>query len=479
MKNVTRRAVLCAFAVLALCAPAAVAQQPRPNVIFILADDVGWGDLACYGSGQIKTPNLDKLARQGTLFTQFYVANPVCSPSRAAFLTGRFPARLSLHGHLATPELNRKRAMPNWLDPAVPTLTRLLQSAGYAIGHYGKWHLGSGPDAPGPDAYGIAEARIDGGTAGKKWDVWNSREPAKSSERIVDEVIGFIERSRNRPFYVNAWLLDTHAILNPSEEQMAPYAHLTVKGVPFKSPAQIYAAAATEADRQIGRLLAKLDELGLAENTIVVFSSDNRPEDIAIQNAAHSGVGSAGPFRGRKRSIYEGGVRVPFIVRWPKGTPAGKVNDTSVISGVDFLPTLCALADVPLPAEAAKEMDGENRAATLKGDQTVTRARPLFWEWRFLVFNHPWNRSPMLAIREGKWKLLMNPDRSRVELYDIPADSGEQNNIADKHSNIVKRLGDRLLAWHRTLPEGPTDPGAGRNGYPWPKETAAASETSR
>lgn len=467
---VRRFLIACLLALLAVPAGAQQQQSSRPNIVFILADDLGWGDLGCYGNRQIKTPHLDKLAQQGTLFTQFYVNGSVCSPSRAAFLTGQFPARLGLHGHLATPELNARRAMPNFLDPSVPTVTGLLQKAGYATGHYGKWHLGSGPNAPGPAAYGIREARIDGGTAGNQWDIWNTHARGNSSERIVDETLAFIERNKNRPFYVNAWLLDTHAILNPTEEQMAPYAHLTVKGVPFKSPAQIYAAAATEADKQIGRLLAKLDEMGLSDNTIVIFSSDNGPEDIAIQNAAHSGVGSAGPFRGRKRSIYEGGVRVPFIVRWPKNVPAGKVNDRTILAGVDFLPTVCALAGAPLPPGAAKNLDGENLLAALRGDKAAARTRPLLWEWRFQVFNHPWNRSPVLAIREGKWKLLLNSDRTRTELYDILADPGEQNNLAGQHPDVVKRLGDRVLAWHATLPKGPLDPGAGKNDYPWPKE---------
>lgn len=281
------------------------------------------------------------------------------------------------------------------------------------------------------------------------------------------ETIGFVVRHRNEPFYVQAWLLDTHATLNPSDEQMKPYERMSQKSIPHKNAYTIYAAAATDADKQIGRLMQKLDELGLAENTIVIFSSDNGPEDAAIGNAGHSGVGSPGPFRGRKRSLYEGGVRVPFIVRWPGHTPAGKVDNQSVLSGVDLLPTLCSFAGVKLPADL--QGDGVNTAAAVEG-RSFVRTKPLMWEWRFHIAGHTLNRSPMLAIRDGKWKLLMNSDRSRVELYEIPNDPSEMTNLSEKHPDMVERLAGPLLAWQSSLPKGPVDPGAGSNKYPWPME---------
>ena len=439
----------------------AASAQPNagkpPNIVFILADDWGWGDLGCYGHRQLRTPNLDRLAKQGILFTQFYVCSGVCSPSRAAFLTSQSPAQLRLHGHLATPEQNEARGMPNWLDPDVPTITQLLQQAGYTTAHFGKWHLGSGAGAPTPDRYGFTEYRAVN-SSGPAWDLWGPELRPRSTELIVDETMRFIEANRDGPFYVQAWLLDTHARLMPNEEQLARYKNLA-------GALRIYYAAATEADYQIGRLLAKLDELGLAENTIVVFSSDNGPEDIVIGNASEHGVGSPGPFRGRKRSLYEGGVRVPFIVRWPAGAPAGKVDSASVIAGVDWLPTLAALAGVELPAGIT--LDGQDMSDALRGTPRI-RTKPLLWEWRFRIFGHIFNMSPRLAIRDGKWKLLMNPDRSRVELYDIPADPSELNNVADEHPEVVRRLSKELLAWHATLPEGPVEDVAGWNAYPWP-----------
>jgi len=457
-----RRAAIVAL-LLALLSSASLGAAPesRPNIVFILADDWGWGDLGCYGHARLKTPRLDELASQGTLYTQFYVCSGVCSPSRTAFLTGQFPARHRIHGHLATEEQNRQRGMPNFLDPSAPLLTRQLKKVGYVTGHYGKWHLGNGAGAPTPDAYAMDEHRSTTSN-GPTWELWGPELRSKSSELIMDETIAFIERHKESPFYVQAWLHDTHATLNPTDEQLRAYGPPSRRFIP---PAHVYNSVATDADRHIGRLLDRLDALALTENTLVIFSADNGPEEIAISNASHSGVGSPGPFRGRKRSLYEGGVRVPFIVRWPRGVPAGKVNAESVVSAVDFLPTICQLTGAPLPENAA--LDGEDRSPVLRGEH-VARTRPLMWDWRFRVIGHPINISPRLAIRDGNWKLLLNPDRSRVELYDIVNNPMEVDNLADRHPEIVSRLAEQVLAWHATLPPGPVEATAGSNAYPWP-----------
>ena len=447
----------------AACAPPLNGQARRPNIVFLLADDLGWGDLGCYGNPYIRTPNLDRLARQGVLFTNFYVNAPVCSPTRAAFLTGQYPARHRIHTAIAGPEENAARNVANWLDPDVPNLARLLRQSAYATGHFGKWHLGRGKGAPLPAEYGFDTVRAV-----------NSNEPAwveqpgfraKSSALIVDETIAFIEKNRNRPFYANVWSLVPHATLDPTEEQMEPYRRFQPGGAPHKSARQIYYASVTDLDTEIGRLLKRLDELGLAGNTLVLFSSDNGPEDIHVVNAGHSGVGSAGPFRGRKRSLYEGGIRTPLLARWPAAAPAGTVDSTSVVSGVDFLPTICKLAGAEVPA--SHPPDGEDRGAVLSG-APAPRRKPLFWEWRFRITGHVMHRSPMLAMRDGDWKLLMNPDRGRVELYNIARDPRERDNLARAEAQIAGRMAERLLAWRTSLPAGPVDPDAGRDEYPWP-----------
>ncbi len=472
-KALSRREFLAAVGAAAMALPSqslaagAAARKGPPNFVFIFADDLGWGDLGCYGNRQIKTPNLDELAGKGTLFTQFYVNGSVCSPSRTSIMTSHFPARHNVHGHFATAQQNQARGMPNWLDPKVPTVTRLLQGAGYVTGHFGKWHLGSGEAAPSPTDYGIDEHRTVN-SSGPQLE--GQDEPyfrAKSTAQIVDKTIQFIERNRDRPFYVNVWTLLPHATLHPTDEQMKPYERYAPRGVPYKGAKQIYYASVSDLDRQIGRLIRRIDELGLAENTVIAFSSDNGPEDFDIGNAVHSGIGSTGPFRGRKRSIYEGGVRLPFIVRWTGHTPAGRVDDTSVVAGVDWLPTVCSLAGVKVPNDL--KPDGQDMSQAILG-RVVERRKPLLWEWRFRIFGDMAHKSPMLAIRDGTWKLLMNPDRSRIELYDIPKDPTELDNVAAQNADVVARLSQKLLQWQGTLPPGPVEDVAGSNAYPWPKE---------
>ena len=442
-------------------------KQDKPNFVFIFADDLGWGDLACYGNQQIKTPNLDKLAEQGILFTQFYVNGSVCSPSRAAIMTSQFPARLGIHGHFATHQQNQERGMPNWLDPQVHTVTKLLKDARYATGHFGKWHLGSGAGAPAPGEYGIDENFTINSNGPQLAGQDNPYFRAKSTAQIVDKTIQFIEKNRDKAFYVNVWTLLPHATLHPTEEQMKPYQSFAPAGVPYEGVKQIYYASVKDLDTQIGRLIKRIDELGLADNTVIAFSSDNGPEDLDIRNAVHSGIGSTGPFRGRKRSIYEGGIREPFIVRWTKHVPAGKVDDTTVIAGVDWLPTVCSLAGVQPPSNL--NPDGEDMSPAILG-KPKQRTKPLMWQWRFRIFGQMTNKSPILAIRDESWKLLMNPDSSRIELYDISHDPTELDNVAGQHPEIVKRLSEKVLAWQGTLPAGPIEEVAGSNAYPWPKE---------
>ncbi len=466
--------LLCCVALLAGVNHQSSASQPgKPNVIFILADDLGWGDLSVYGHERLKTPNLDKLAEQGTLFTQFYVNGSVCSPSRCAFLTGQYPARHRIHGHYAAPQQNTDRGMSQWLDPKVPNVAALLKSSGYATAHIGKWHLSPGrgtPESPDPaqpkiQDYGFDYVGSGEGATGANVSKGDPYYRARSTALFVDEALKFIGENKDRPFYVQLWTLVPHATLNPTEEQMKPFERFSPQNIPHKAAETIYYASVADLDAQVGRLVNELDKLGLGENTLIVFSSDNGPEDIHIGNAGHSGVGSAGPFRGRKRSLYEGGVRVPFIVRWPGKVTAGKVDDTSVVAGVDFLPTICKLAGMKVPDHHT--LDGEDQSVVLLG-KSRARTKPLMWEWRFAIAGEVFHRSPMLAIREGDWKLLVNPDRSRMELYDIPRDPAQLNNLADKRPDIVARLSEKALAWQKTLPPGPVHPAAGRNDLRWP-----------
>ena len=336
-------------------------------------------------------------------------------------------------------------------------------------------------------AYGIDESRVNAGNGPQldfpvvdqtKHDfrvapAGDTRLPAgprtRSSEAIVNQTIGFIDRHANQPFCVNVWLNDTHATLDPDAQMLERYESLMPTGVAHKHVGAnaLYFATVTEADRQVGRLLAHLEERGLRENTIVIFSADNGPEDIAISNASHSGVGSPGPFRGRKRSLYEGGIRVPFILRWPNGgVRAGAVDNDTVLCGADLMPTFSRLGGVERESLPTK-LDGEDMSDVFRGKRR-TRSKPMMWDWRFRVWGHCINKSPMLAIREGEWKLLVNPARDREELYHIPSDPMELNNQAEKHPDLVDRLAKAVLAWRAELPDSPVSEDAGSNAYPWP-----------
>lgn len=226
-------------------------------------------------------------------------------------------------------------------------------------------------------------------------------------------------------------------------------------------------------DRQLGGLFEAMKTTGLDKNTIVIFTSDNSPKDIEIRSAQWCAAGSSGPLRGRKRSIYEGGVRVPWIMKWPARIPAGRVNDTTAINAVDLCPSLSKLARAKIPEATAVYFTAEGYgeealSSVFSPDQSIRRKKPMFWEWSEEVVNHPWNGPPMLAIRDGDWKLLLNPDRSRVELYNIPQDPGEIDNLAAAHPEITERLAAAALAWQVTLPQGRIDPQAGKNDYLWP-----------
>lgn len=441
----------------------------RPNFIFFLTDDQGWADAKFAGHPYVKTPNLDRLASQGTRFKQFYVAATVCSPSRTAFMTSHFPARHFVHGHFSSHDQNVARHMPDWLDPKTPTVTKLLRDAGYTTGHFGKWHLGSGDGAPEPGAYGIdkhvtivsngPQMREKGAPPEKHW--WG-----KSTGIIVDHAIAFLRENKDRPFYLNVWTLLPHATLDPTPEQLEVYRDLEPRAddpaygewmqkylaaaKDLRSQMRVFCASLTDLDTQLGRLMDALDELKLSENTVVFFSSDNGPEDYHISNAANAGVGNTGPLRARKRSMYEGGIRTFGLLRWPGHVQAGRVDEDSVLGGVDWLPTVCKLAGVPVPGDL--KPDGEDVSDIWLG-QSRPRQKPLFWEWLFAVSGEPLYKPPMLAVRDGAWKLLADPDGSKAQLYDISKDPSEKRDMVANNPGVVKDLTAKLAAWQKSLPE--------------------------
>ena len=423
------------------------ADSEKPNIVFIYADDWGWGDLSSRGTDWLDTPNLDRLAKEGADFHQFNVLNPVCSPSRVAAMTGRYASRFGINDIFSGASKVPER--PDWLDPKAPNLAHYFKAAGYRTGHVGKWHMGRHgiPGSPEVTDYGFDESIVFAGPG-----------PQLSYEEIGDYAAKFIGQHKDKPFYLNVWLHETHLPHEPSEASMKKWAHLDEQK-------QVYSAVISDGDDKVGQVLDALDKAGIADNTIVIFSSDNGPEETGSEKrkvrtrkgktdkyAWYYSVGTTGGLRGKKRSLFEGGIRVPFLVRWPGKIPAGTVNNTTVLTAVDLLPTLCAAANIKLTANA--KLDGENLLSSFQGEQPV-RTRPIFW----LKKNHEKEPDlwPRLAVRDGDWKLVSTFSGDRVELFNLKDNRSEKSegDLSKTHPEITQRLKDLVLTWYKKLPTKP------------------------
>ena len=437
-----------------------------PNVVFIFIDDMGYGDLSVTGNQDVETQNIDRLAAEGVRFTQFYVASPICSPSRVGITTGMFPSRWLINSYLNNRQRNQERGMANFLSLDAPAVARTFQQAGYATAHFGKWHMGGGRDvweAPTPQAYGFDESLVSfeglgerilppGGLSDQserlgKGPVWHV-EKHEQTPIYINRSIDFIRRNQDKPFYLHLWLNDVHDRHAPSKEQAAKYAHLSSD--PYLRD---YYAVLDPMDEQIGRLVEAIDGMGLAENTLIAVTSDNGPTAWPrYYQEGYEPPGSTAGSRGRKWSLYEGGIRMPFIARWKGKIPAGRVDESTILGAVDLFPTFCALTGVA-PPEAA--FDGEDMSRAILGEPRQ-RSKPLLWDYgRDDTYLKPGNKddqSPNLAIRDGRWKLLINADGSRLELYDFEASTKERENVAAQHPEVAERLSKQVLAWRRSLP---------------------------
>ena len=437
-----RRFPILLFAFLCVLCGQSLAAE-KPHILFVLADDLGNGDVGCYGGTIAPTPQIDRLAREGTRFTRYYAASPICSPSRCGLITGQFPARWKITSYMQTRAGNRACGQVDFLDATAPSLPRALKAAGYATAHIGKWHLGGGrdvTDAPKFAAYGCDlglgtyESPEPAAPLGLKTTPWaKEREPQQVARHertrwMVDETLAFLKKNEGRPCFVNLWLDDTHAPWVPEN---------AVDGQPRKN----LAAVIVEMDRQIGRLMD-----AVPANTLIIFASDNGalPTFKGERNAG---------LRGSKLSLYEGGIRLPFIARWPGRVPAARVDDTTVLHAVDMLPTLAAIAGATPPDGYAS--DGENFGAALLGT-SAPRTKPLFWEYgrNDTSFQYPAapDRSPNVAMLDGKWKLLVNADGTGAELYDISADPNETRNLAASQPDVTAKMKAAALQWRGSQP---------------------------
>lgn len=411
---------------------ASVATARKPNVIIIFTDDQGTIDMNCYGAKDLVTPHMDRLAQRGVRFTQFYSAAPVCSPSRVGLLTGRTPQHGGLSGNVGL----EAEGMPS----SQVTIAEEFKRAGYNTAHIGKWHLGHHPETiPNGQGFDYSFGHLVGcidnyshffyWSGPNKHDLWrNGKEIFCNGkffpELMVNEASDFIEQNKNDPFLIYFAMNTPHYPYQGSPEWLEHYQDL-----PY--PRNLYAAFLSTMDEYIGRLLKKVDDAGLTENTIIVFQSDH---GASQEVRAHGGGGNAGPHRGAKFSLYEGGIRVPAMISWPGKIPENVVRN-QVATGCDWYPTLMELCEIP-PSD--HPLDGRSLLPIIRSEKAPTAHQRFHWK-----------SGQAIAVREGRWKLIMTG--KRVELYDLPNDLGESQNLAEKFPEIVTRLQEESQSYWRRI----------------------------
>ena len=419
----------------------------KPNVLFILIDDMGWMDLGCQGNKNLHTPNIDNLAKEGMRFTDAYAPAPVCSPTRAAIITGQSPARLQITNHLPhqdrfTPKDSKllPAKMLNHLSLESETLAeRLKIDAHYATAFIGKWHLYTGRDKkynPLNQGFDINIGGCSYGGPPTFFDPYridflpDRKEGEYLPYRLADEAIAFIseQTSKDKPFFVALWNYTVHWPMEAPDKLVEKYKSLPVKGYRDHR----YAAMIEAMDIAIGKVLKSLDDLNIAEETLVIFTSDNGP---------FGGVGDASPLRADKGHLYEGGIRVPLIVRWPGKVEAGVVEKTPVIL-TDFHPTILAATGLDLNSTIPN--DGDNLIPLLEGKKEF-KNRALYWHYPNFAF-HRDNRLGS-AIREGDHKLLHFYDTDSIELYNLKKDISEKNDLSEKMPQLAQKLKGKLSSW--------------------------------
>ena len=418
----------------------------KPNIIIILTDDQGTADAGCFGANDLSTPQIDDLARRGIRFTQFYSAAPVCSPSRAGLMTGRYPVRAGVPGNVSSTAG----------DPGMPaqqvTIAETFKAAGYATGHVGKWHLGYSLDtmplAQGFDnSFGHMGGCIDNFSHFFYWQGPNRHDLHQNGREIqrpgkffpdlmVEESARFIDANRDRPFLLYFALNGPHYPYQGDPRWLEHYRNL-----PY--PRNLYAAFLSTIDERIGLLMKQVDDAGLREQTIVIFQSDH---GHSLEDRAHSGGGSAGPYRGAKFSLFEGGIRVPAVISWPGKLPQGEVR-SQLAHGCDWLPTLAALSNIPL---IQADLDGVNLDPVLRSEAAPTSHGLVHW--------HVGDKNGQWAVRDGDWKLIgkvqenpggdLNVADKELFLSHLSEDPTERKNVAERHPEIVRQLKTAHEDWY-------------------------------
>ncbi len=469
-------ALLFASCLLLTSALSALAAPPeKPNIIFILADDLGYADLACFGSSFYETPNLDRLARGGMKFTSAYAACPVCSPTRAALLTGKYPARLHLTDYIGG---NRRgKLLPadylNHLPLEEVTLAEALKEAGYTTGFFGKWHLGGPAFFPDRQGFDLNIGGCDKGSPPTYFSPYkiptlvDGPKGEYLTDRLADEALKFLDTNKDKPFLL---YLSHYAVHNPKQSKADLQKKFADKAAALPASKEpkfrpegkrqdrriqddpAYAGMVQSVDESVGRIMEKLDSLKIAERTIIIFTSDN-----GGLSTSEGSPTSHAPLRAGKGWLYEGGIREPFIVKWPGVTAAGSSSDTPIIS-TDIYPTLLEMAG--LPARPAQHLDGLSFApllnpTTARQPSPTSQREAIFWH-----YPHYGNQggTPGGAIRAGDFKLIEFYEEDRVELYNLKDDLIERNDLASKMPEKAADLRARLHAWRKSVDATMTAP---------------------
>ena len=465
-----------AMSALMLAATGCCSKTTQPNIIFILTDDMGYADVGCYGGNFVPTPNIDRMATDGLRFTQYYSASPISSASRTGLLTGMHPGMWNITSYLQSRAGNRDAEMADFLNPEAQTLPRTLKTAGYKTGHFGKWHLGYSnatmPNAQGFDeSFGHMGGCIDNYSHYFFWDGPNRHDLWKNGkevfepgqyypQRVTDECISFIEQNREKPFFIYLAYNVPHYPLQPTMDILEQYRSIKPLDVLFAGKwnseqrvdnesslavRTLYSAFVSSMDQQIGRVVRCLKDQGLSENTIIVFQAD---QGHSFEVRSFFGGGWAGPYRGGKFSLFEGGIRVPSVISWPATLPENKVC-SELVHANDWLPTLASFCDISVPDNI--DLDGKNIR------QCIEKNAPSPHEALYWHLNKQW------AVRKGDWKLYVNATDpstnnpmdekdSMFMLIDLKNDPGERTNLAEKYPEIVEQLKDIQKNYQKRIP---------------------------
>ena len=463
--NAIRVALLTGLSMLSSCSVRPVDKLigTRPNIVFILADDMGWADLPVYGNLFNEAPNLTEMANNGIRFTNAYAACPVCSPTRASIMSGQYPARVGITdfitGHWRPyEEVIVPKNRTQYLPLEIYTLGEAMKDAGYATGYFGKWHLGGRDYYPKEQGFDVSNVYQGGGffDYADRMEVPIDHSPGKVlSEALTDLGLDFIDRHRESPFFLYLAHYDVHVQLDADSLLIQKYLQKDkVEGYPCNA---VYAAMVEHVDNSVGRILGKLDELGLTENTLVVYFSDNgglvsRFDRIPLlansKQYIYEGdtllyvASSNHPLRAEKGTIYEGGIREPMIVQWPGKIAGGQVSD-AIVTSVDFFPTFAGLAGLDLPS--VQVFDGESFLPVLAGEEHDPD-RAIFWHYP--VYHHD---SPASVVRKGDWKLIHYLHNDETFLYNLTDDIGESTDLSRQYPEKTDELHRLLMDWRREV----------------------------